>query len=133
VKRVFDASSIFEIAKQADASPLINGHALYLTVYELGNILWKHTTLTNSLSVEEAEETRQILNKMLQMMKLLPVSNIDHETIAIASKHSISYYDASYIQATKSLNADLITEDKHLSKVATSYGVPTHPASTLHD
>ena len=66
-------------------------------------------------------------------MNLLPVSNIDYETTAIASKHSISYYDASYIQAAKSLNAELITEDKHLAKAAKSYGVPTHPASTLHE
>jgi predicted nucleic acid-binding protein len=133
VKRVFDASSIFEIAKQANASPLINGYVLYLTVYELGNILWKHTALTNSLSVEEAEETRQIVNKMLQTMNLQPESNIDHETSVIASKHHISYYDASYIQAAKSLNAELITEDKRLAKAATSYGVPTHPALTLYE
>jgi predicted nucleic acid-binding protein len=133
VKRVFDASSIFEIAKQANASPIINGYTLYLTLYELGNILWKHTALTNSLSAEEAEETRQIVNKMLQTINLQPVSNIDHETFAIASKHRVSYYDASYIQATKSLNAELITEDKRLAKVATIYGVPTHPASTLYN
>jgi predicted nucleic acid-binding protein len=133
LKRVFDASSIFEIAKQADAFPLIDGYVLYLTVYELGNILWKHTTLTNSLSVEEAEETRQIVNKMLQMMNFQPVSNIDHETVAIASKLSISYYDASYIQASKSLNGELITEDKRLAKAAKSNGVSTNPASTLYD
>ncbi len=133
MKRVFDASSIFEIVKQADASPLIDGYTLYLTVYELGNILWKHTTLTNSLSLDEAEEMRLILNKMLQVMNLQPAGNIDQETIAIASKHGISYYDASYIQASKSLNAELITEDKRLAKAATSYGVPTNPASTLYD
>jgi len=131
VKRVFDASSIFEIAKQGNATPLINGYTLYLTVYELGNILWKHKVLTNSLSAEETEETRQIVNKMLQKMNLQPESNIDHETFAIASKHRISYYDASYIQAAKSLSAELITEDKRLAKVATSCGVPAHPASTL--
>lgn len=133
MKRVFDASSIFEIAKQANASSLVNGYALYLTLYELGNILWKHTALTKCLSVEEAEETRQIVNKMLQTMNLQPVTNVDHETFTIASKHRISYYDASYIQATKSLNAELITEDKRLAKVATIFGVTTHPASSLHD
>lgn len=133
MKRFFDVSSIFEIAKQADASPLIDGYTLYLTVYELGNILWKHTTLTNSLSVDEAEEMRLIVNKMLQVMNLQPADNIDQETIAIASKHGISYYDASYIQASKSLNVELITEDKRLAKAATSYRVSTNPASTLYD
>jgi predicted nucleic acid-binding protein len=131
VKRVFDASSIFEIAKQADATPLINGYTLSLTAYELGNILWKHTTLTKRLSTKEAEETRQILNMILQTMNLQPADSINQETLETASKHRLSYYDASYLQAAKNLNAELITQDKRLAKTATTLGIPTHPASNL--
>ena len=130
MKKVFDASSIFEIAKQADAASLINGYTLSLTAIELGNILWKLTAITKDLTEKEADETRQIINKMLQTMNLQPGDNIDQETLEIASNHHISYYDASYIKAAKSLNAELISEDKQLAKAAEIHGIPIHPSST---
>lgn len=129
MNRVFDASSIFEVAKGGDSSPLVDGYALTLTPYELGNILSKHAALTHRLTTGEAEEMRRVLNKMLQIMFLYSSEEIEEEILNTAMETHLSYYDASYIHAAKELKAELVTEDTRLAKAATKLGVP-HRSTT---
>ena len=131
MNRVFDASSIFEIAKRGDSSPLVDGYALTHTSYELGNILLKHTTLTHTLTMRETEDMRHVLDRMLQTMTLYSPDGIDQETLKMAVELHLSYYDASYLCAAKELKAELITEDVRLVKAATSVGIPSCSKATL--
>ncbi len=131
MNRVFDASSIFEIAKGGDASPLVDSYALALTSYELGNILVKHTTLTHKLTVEEAEEMRHILTRILHTMTLSSGDGIDEETLKTAMGSRLSYYDAAYLSAAEDLKAELITEDTRLAKAATRLGLSCRSSANL--
>jgi predicted nucleic acid-binding protein len=131
VKRIFDASSIFEIAKSGDSSPILDEDALTLTPYELGNILTKHVTLTHKLTMSEAEDLRKILNRMLRTMNLHPLDRIEQEVLKTAVEMRLSYYDESYLHAAKELNAELVTEDKRLAEAAKRLGVPNRSVTTL--
>ncbi len=131
MKRLFDASSIFEIAKKLDSSPILDQNTLTLTPYELGNILMKHVALTHTLSTSEVEDLRRVINRMLLTMNLYAVEEIDHETLKIAIERHTSYYDASYLHVAKELNAELVTEDKRLTEAAKRLNIPCQSINTL--
>jgi predicted nucleic acid-binding protein len=95
---------------------------LDLTYYEVGNAVWKESTLTKFLTLEDSK----ILEKDAQTI-LMKTERITSEAVAfqkileIAKKEKLSFYDSSYIYFAKEKDLKLITEDKQLKTTAQKY------------
>jgi predicted nucleic acid-binding protein len=118
MRYVLDSSALLNIVRTlgSRALPRIKGsYTLTLTLYEIGNALWKEATLLKRITFSEST---YILNTVTQLPKFLHVvepRNVEL-TLNIAYKLRITYYDASYIVVAYELNADLVTDDYKLRR-----------------
>jgi predicted nucleic acid-binding protein len=110
--RIFDTSSIYAAVKTGKQHLLKNSYSVILARYELGNILWKETTLSRTFSLDEGIQLVQVFDRIIEDMRLFhpPLEQV-YKT---AVKYKISYYDASYVFTALDLQIPLITEDKKI-------------------
>jgi predicted nucleic acid-binding protein len=118
MRYVLDSSALLNIVRTlgSRALPRIKGsYTLTLTLYEIGNALWKEATLLKRITFSEST---YILNTVTQLLKFLHVvePRSVELTLNIAYKLRITYYDASYIVVAYELNADLVTDDYKLRR-----------------
>lgn len=96
----------------------INLYSTTIVVIEFANVLaryYRKSLLTES----ECIRSFTTLIKMIKE-KTINIISLNSEQIGVLSlalESKISYYDAEYLYLSKKLNADLITYDKHLSKI----------------
>lgn len=92
-----------------------------LAIYESCNGLWKLATLLKTVTLKEAQDISAVLNELTEknLIKTTHFSSINlPDTIDMAQKLQITFYDASYIAASQNLKATLATEDQKLLKTA---------------
>jgi predicted nucleic acid-binding protein len=97
---------------------------LDLTLYEVGNSLWKLVALLNTLELKDAEDIVYVLKSMLSrgMLKVVEYSKLDPQRILeLAVNEKLTFYDASYIAASETIKAVLATEDTELREKARKY------------
>ncbi|RLE98682.1 MAG: hypothetical protein DRJ63_07390, partial [Thermoprotei archaeon] len=102
----------------------VSFHVLDLTVYEAGNSLWKMSTLLKITSLEDAIEIIEVLKELTRKKLIKPIYFNELDLLGItelAARENTTFYDSSYIVASKKLNATLVTEDKELIKKAEKY------------
>jgi predicted nucleic acid-binding protein len=119
---IIDASSIQAALRRhgADAALLLHGQTILdLTLYELGNIIWKETR-----DSAEAKTHAQALEKLLSITKIHRITTQALPDIARNTvKHSLTFYDAAYLTAAQTTADSLITEDNELLEAATETGL----------
>lgn len=118
MKRVYDSSALLNIIRflGSDALPHLKGnYILTLTLYEVGNALWREATLLNRLSINEALSLMNMMEYACKVLNIISPHNISL-TLRLAHELKITYYDSSYITASYELNAELITDDEKLKK-----------------
>jgi predicted nucleic acid-binding protein len=95
---------------------LVELHAPAFIVEEVANALWRATKLKR-LSQEDAKEA---LNALNDMKIILCESDwmMAAQSLAIACKHNIALYDASYLFLTDKIKAQLLTADNKLYETA---------------
>jgi len=117
---LFDASALLNIIRSLGKGsiPLIKGnYVLTLTLYEVGNALWKEAMLLKRITVEEALQLLSIINSVLTLLNIVELQ--DRElTLKVACTLNITYYDAAYIVTAYKLNAELVTDDDKLRRKA---------------
>jgi predicted nucleic acid-binding protein len=94
-----------------------------LAIYEACNSLWKLSTLLNSISIENAVDIANTIKDLTVrgVIKLIKFTKLDFSnTLKIANKEGLTFYDASYIAVAESLEAILVTEDEKL-KIANKF------------
>jgi len=116
VKFVFDSSALLNIVRilGADAVDYLRGnYILTLTLYEVGNALWKETTLLRRISAEEAIK---LLNLISDTCKILNITAPEDplKALRLACTLKITYYDSAYITVAYEQNATLVTDDRKL-------------------
>jgi len=95
-----------------------------LAIYEACNSLWKLSTLLNSISIEDAVDIANTIKDLTVrgVIKLIKFTKLDFSnTLKIANKEGLTFYDASYIAVAESLEAILVTEDEKLKKIANKF------------
>ena len=98
---------------------LLQGWTITLSLYELGNALWKQV-YQKVLSLEEATLVLDALTSVHSRMK--KVCEPDPlKALEIAVREGLTYYDAAYIQAAVEKGMVLVTEDKKLLEAASKY------------
>ena len=92
-----------------------------LAVYEVGNSLWKLSTLLKLISLEDAVEAMDIL-KDLTARDIIHVVGFKElhlaNTLKLAGGEELTFYDASYIVTAENVGATLVTEDERLREAA---------------
>jgi predicted nucleic acid-binding protein len=84
---------------------------LHLTVYEVGNALWKETS-AGKLPWREAAGA---LSRVLSSLKMLDDPPLE-EVLEVAVERSLTFYDASYAYVAETLGLSLVTQDRELLK-----------------
>jgi len=118
MSHIFDSSTIFKAIKENTVEVLASNSTLDLTRYELGNILWKEHMLHKRISREELEKLVKLINNVLNLMETLTINGHEQETLDIADKLKITFYDASYVYHAENNKTALITEDNELTEKA---------------
>jgi len=118
MKRVFDASALLNIIRflgSESFSYLKDSYILTLTLYEVGNALWKEAMLLNRLSISEALTLMGVAEHACRILNIVPPRNTSL-ALKLAYKLKLTYYDASYITTSYELNAELVTDDGRLRR-----------------
>jgi predicted nucleic acid-binding protein len=95
-----------------------------LAIYEACNSLWKLSTLLKLISLEDAVDTANTIKDLAirGVIKPIEFTKLDFSnTLRIANEKGLTFYDASYIAATESSEAILVTEDEKLKKTANEF------------
>jgi len=126
---IFDTSSIYKAVEINCIEKLQGEKTLDLSLYELGNIVWKYV-MRNKLSSDEGKKLIDILMDVISLMQIIE-TGINTTTYSIAVKNRISYYDASYIHAALSSKEPLVSEDKKLLRISAKYGIKSYTIEDL--
>ncbi len=135
MKYLIDASSLLLLIKNKDIQDILDylqeSLILDLTFYETGNAIWKESTLTRLITLQEAERLGAVVQTMFANINRVTIETETFQQILrIAQTEKLSYYDSSYIYIAKERSLILITEDKELRTKAQKY-VPTKNIATL--
>jgi predicted nucleic acid-binding protein len=123
---LLDASAFILLIKKANVQTtfqcLQRSLVLDLTVYEVGNALWRESSLAKFLTPEEAKSLEKVAQIILSRTDKILNEDITFQNIMeIAKTEGLSFYDSSYIYFAKQKNIKLITEDQTLKAKAQKY------------
>ncbi len=82
---------------------------LHLTVYEVGNALWKEAR-AGRLPWREAAGA---LSRVLSSLKMLDDPPLE-KVLEVAVERDLTFYDASYAYVAETLGLSLVTQDREL-------------------
>ncbi|MEM3653915.1 MAG: type II toxin-antitoxin system VapC family toxin [Candidatus Bathyarchaeia archaeon] len=95
-----------------------------LALYEACNSLWKLSTLLKSISIEDAIDIATTIKDLVTRGVIKPIKftklNFSN-TLQIAHKEGLTFYDTSYITTARNTEATLVTEDEKLKKAASKF------------
>jgi predicted nucleic acid-binding protein len=123
IKRLFDASSIILLAKRnpEKASTILEGqYRLDLTIYEVGNAVWKVNKLINKTGKSTALDAVEEAYYLTVLMEVIRIGQVEElkSTMEIAFDRSLSFYDSAYLYAARKNGLTLVTEDERLRRLA---------------
>jgi predicted nucleic acid-binding protein len=126
MKYLLDASAFILLIKKADIDSTVqcleNSLVLDLTFYEVGNAIWKESSLTKFLTPKEAEKLMTTAETVLANINRVTNEAKDFQKILkIAQTEKLSYYDSSYVYSAKEIGLQLVTEDKELRTKTRKY------------
>jgi len=123
---LFDSSSLVLMLLKFNTDQAVRilsgGAVLDLTVYEVGNAIWKRCKIFKAVREEEAVRFMISFRKIIASMRVFSASGVEiDEVLKMALGEGISFYDATYIQVARREKFDLVTDDRRLAEVATKY------------
>ncbi|MCD6562784.1 MAG: type II toxin-antitoxin system VapC family toxin, partial [Thermoproteales archaeon] len=80
---------------------------LDLTLYEVGNVLWKEY---KRRKIKNLENITILFQEMLASLRRLTINDLGG-VLRMAVEKDLTFYDAAYVYAAEKLNIKLITED----------------------
>lgn len=132
--KLFDASSLLNLIVKGGGRVidlLRDQYILDLTIYETYNGIWRLSVLRGRLSREEAGKLTTAVAMLAQRLKVLPVRGLDlQEVMDLAVEERVTFYDASYIHASRANGLTLVTDDLKLLEAASRH-VETVKSSEL--
>lgn len=101
--KALEIRGLFALGRIGLSSPI-------LVLYELGNVLLKHPTLTLKASGKAFEA---FLSLQIDLRSLAEPGLLK-DAMEIAKKFDVTFYDASYVSMSKSCNSPFVTADRQL-------------------
>ena len=129
MKFLLDASVLVPLLldygeKLLDVSVKVSLYTMDLTVYEVGNSLWRLANLLKAIDLEDAVEIMEVLTELTRksFLGIIRFSELDISRILkLTVIEGLTFYDSSYIVAAEKLNVTLATEDEELGVKARKY------------
>jgi predicted nucleic acid-binding protein len=123
LKYLMDASSFFKLL----LSPTIDGQNLLenssitdLTIFEIGNVLWKRKdSILKDMPAERIIALSKVIGNITRDVTTFPITSTEMPAIlTVAMDVKTTFYDASYIYMCHREKLSLISEDVELRKKA---------------
>ncbi len=136
MRKIFDASAIMLLTKNHPTEAvehLKDELLLDLTIYELGNAIWKINKLLKKPDRKTALESIEQVHDLTALMKTYVAQNRQTH-IAImenAFQCNLTYYDSAYLTTAQQEGYTLVTEDRQLQKAANAASTNTIDTDTL--
>jgi predicted nucleic acid-binding protein len=115
-KFLIDASALYPLILRLRENVLLHSNKfaiLDLTIYEIGNIIWKEYTRGK---IKDPVLVMKMFEEIMRNMKKLSSNQEMLEIFDVAVKNNITFYDASYIYVARKHELKLVTEDADLLK-----------------
>jgi len=115
-KFLIDASALYPLIHRLKENVLLHSDKftiLDLTIYEIGNIIWKEYTRGK---IKDPVIVMKMFEEIMRNMKKLSSNHEMLEIFDIAVKSNVIFYDASYIYVARKHELELVTEDADLLK-----------------
>ena len=114
---LLDANALLDLVRRKKT--LIAGqYILDLTIYEIGNAIWKEVTLFRTLTKDEAIQFMTDLMNIIQKMNIICIQGDLNEIMGLAIEKHITFYDAAYLYFAMKKGLVLVTNDKKLFNAA---------------
>ena len=123
LKYLMDASSFFKLL----LSPTIDGQNMLenssitdLTIFEIGNVLWKRKdSILKDMPAERIIALSKVIGNITRDVTTFPITSTEMPAIlTVAMDVKTTFYDASYIYMCHREKLSLISEDVELRKKA---------------
>jgi len=121
VSYLFDSSAIFKAIRTNRVDAMLGNYTIELARYELGNTIWKESTLRRRVTEEESKRLIRLVKQVLRVTEMLRTDCQEEEILEMAEKLKLTFYDASYLFHAKDRNLTLITEDETMIKKASGH------------
>jgi len=117
MKYLFDASALLNLVRRLGEESLKileENYILTLTIYEIGNALWRETRLLRRLTIDEAEE---IMRAIITLIKFMQVTEPQDpiEVLRVSNEIETTFYDAAYVITALRRGLILVTDDRGLA------------------
>jgi len=117
MKYLFDASALLNLVRRLGEESLKileENYILTLTIYEVGNALWRETRLLRRLTIDEAEE---IMRAIITLIKFMQVTEPQDpiEVLRVSNEIETTFYDAAYVITALRRGLILVTDDRRLA------------------
>ena len=128
---LFDASSILISVKEFGEKAieiLPEGSTVSLAFYEVGNAIWKESSLFGRIAEGEALEILRTVFAIIERMNVIDLSgdgDLGVKALALAGRFNLTFYDAVYLAAAQKYGGILVTEDERLKKAAEKTKIKT--------
>ena len=117
MKYLFDASALLNLVRRLGEESLKileENYILTLTIYEVGNALWRETRLLRRLSIDEAEAIMRAIITLIKFMQVIePQDPI--EVLRMSNEIETTFYDAAYVVTALRGGLILVTDDGRLA------------------
>ena len=123
---LFDASSLILLIRSSHEDrklAIVNdSRILDLTIFEVGNALWKESELLKTLGTEDVENLVRAVVRALATLESIALTTEDFaEVLGIARKEKLTFYASSYLYVAKKNRLTLVSNDGRLFRVASKY------------
>ncbi|MFY3741274.1 MAG: putative nucleic acid-binding protein [Candidatus Nitrosomirales archaeon] len=119
--KLLDASALINIMINNGSSALEFLDAQFvldLTVYEVGNVLWRLVNMEKKISARQGCSLLDSFLLLVQYMEVLTISGIEKSVKELSIQKSLTFYDASYLAAAVKNSLTLVTDDKQLAEAS---------------
>ena len=128
-KFTFDASALINImiSEGSKALKLLDGQSILdLTIYEVGNSIWRLAHLERKISNDQACSLLNSFLLLIQHMEVLTIEGMEKSVKEFSIEKSLTFYDASYLVAAETRGLVLVTDDEQLAKVTAKHVKVAH-------
>ena len=114
MKYLFDASALLNLVRRLGEESLKileENYILTLTIYDVGNALWREARLSRRLTMDEAEAIMRAIITPIKFMQVIELQD-PIEVLRISNEIEITFYDAAYVVAALRRGLILVTDDR---------------------
>ena len=127
---LLDASALYPLVLKLREGFLLHARefvVLDLTVYEVGNVLWKEYRVGRITSLDVVLALFQEVFRVLRKLSINSLAKV----LGVAVNLNLTFYDAAYLYAARENRLTLVTEDRKLLGKAQEAGVKAVTVETL--